>query len=108
MNEPMTVEREKRGGSSGAAPCSASVLELGHANSNDAHCLACGFEMVGGRYVGLCPKCGSHRWYRTRLKKESPMNGIGAGGAQLQGRGRDMASHQTLSPNEKLSEPPTK
>jgi hypothetical protein len=46
---------------------SASVLELGHAKSEDAHCLACGFEMVGGRHVGLCPKCGSDRWYRTRL-----------------------------------------
>ena len=44
-----------------------SVLELGHAKSEDAHCLACGFEMVGGRHVGLCPKCGSDRWYRTRL-----------------------------------------
>ena len=32
--------------------------------ANDAHCLACGFEMLGGQYVGLCPKCGSHRWYR--------------------------------------------
>jgi predicted RNA-binding Zn-ribbon protein involved in translation (DUF1610 family) len=46
---------------------SASVLELGHAKSNDAHCLACGFQMVGGRHVGLCPKCGSDRWYRTTL-----------------------------------------
>lgn len=33
----------------------------------DAHCLACGFEMSDGRYVGLCPQCGSDRWYRTRL-----------------------------------------
>ena len=101
MNEPMTIEREKRGGSSGAAHGSASVLELGHAKSNDAHCLACGFEMVGGRYVGLCPKCGSDRWYRTRLNKQSPKIGLGAGGAQLQGRGRDTASHQTLSPNDR-------
>lgn len=45
----------------------ASVLELEHAKSNDAHCLACGFQMVGGRHVGLCPKCGSDRWYRTTL-----------------------------------------
>src|ERR1039458_10190203 len=43
------------------------MLELGHAKSNDAHCLACGFQMVGGRHVGLCPKCGSDRWYRTTL-----------------------------------------
>ena len=45
----------------------ASVLELSHAKSSDAHCLACGFHLVGGRYVGLCPKCGSERWYRTTL-----------------------------------------
>ena len=50
---------------------SAAVLELGHAKSEDAHCLACGFEMVGGRHVGLCPKCGSDRWYRTRLSPNS-------------------------------------
>jgi hypothetical protein len=23
--------------------------------------------MVGGADVGLCPKCGSERWYKTRL-----------------------------------------
>ena len=85
-------------------PGSATVLELGHAKSNDAHCLACGFEMVGGRYVGLCPKCGSDRWYRTRLNKQSPKR-LGAAGAQMQGRGRDTASQQTLSPNDKLSRP---
>lgn len=68
-------------------------LELGHDKRNDAHCLACGFEMVGGRYVGLCPKCGSDRWHRTRLK-QYPTNGIGATGAQLQGRCRDTASQQ--------------
>lgn len=90
-----------------AAHGSASVLELGHAKSNDAHCLACGFEMVGGRYVGLCPKCGSDRWYRTRLK-QSPKCGLGAAGAQLQGRGRDTASRQTLSPNAPHERPPTK
>ena len=45
----------------------AAVLELGHAKSNDAHCLACGFKMLGGADVGLCPKCGSDRWYKTRL-----------------------------------------
>jgi anaerobic ribonucleoside-triphosphate reductase len=39
---------------------------LDHLRAHDAHCQTCGFEMVGGRYVGLCPKCGSHRWYRTR------------------------------------------
>jgi rubrerythrin len=43
------------------------VLDLGHAKSNDAHCLACGFKMLGGANVGLCPKCGSGRWYRTKL-----------------------------------------
>ena len=37
------------------------------APENDAHCLACGFKMLGGRNVGLCPKCGSDRWFRTRL-----------------------------------------
>ena len=45
----------------------AAVLELGFRKSNDAHCLACGFQMLGGAYVGLCPKCGSDRWYKTRL-----------------------------------------
>lgn len=45
------------------------IDELSHAKSNDAHCLDCGFEMVGGRYVGLCPKCGSDRWYQTRLNQ---------------------------------------
>lgn len=48
------------------------LLEPGHAKSKDARCLSCGFEMVGGRYVGLCPKCGSDRWYRARLNKQSP------------------------------------
>lgn len=46
---------------------SATVLELGHAKATDAHCLACGFQMIGGADVGVCPKCGSDRWYRTRL-----------------------------------------
>jgi DNA-directed RNA polymerase subunit RPC12/RpoP len=45
----------------------AATLELGHAKSEDAHCLGCGFRMLGGADVGLCPKCGSNRWYRTRL-----------------------------------------
>jgi len=57
-----------RAPSSLAAPhASATVLELVHAKSNDAHCLACGFQMLDGANVGLCPKCGSDRWYRTRL-----------------------------------------
>jgi hypothetical protein len=30
---------------------------------------------------------------------QSPKSGLGAAGAQLQGRGRDTASQQTLSPN---------
>jgi predicted RNA-binding Zn-ribbon protein involved in translation (DUF1610 family) len=111
-HSPKEIERIKRiaakmtpaslaQGSLAAPSSSASVLELGHAKSDDAHCLACGFEMVGGRYVGLCPKCGSDRWYRTRLE-QSPKTGLGAGGAQLQGCGRDTASHQTLSPNPEL------
>ena len=45
----------------------AATLELGHAKANDAHCLACGFKMLDGADVGLCPKCGSDRWYKTRL-----------------------------------------
>ena len=45
----------------------ASTLELGHSKANDAHCLACGFKMQGGANVGLCPKCGSNRWYKTRI-----------------------------------------
>ena len=61
--------REPEGDSadSRAAHGSASVVNLGHAKSNDAHCLACGFQMLGGANVGLCPKCGSDRWYKTRL-----------------------------------------
>lgn len=35
--------------------------------STDAHCIACGFEMRGGSDVGRCPKCGSERWYKTRI-----------------------------------------
>jgi hypothetical protein len=46
---------------------SASVLVIGHAKSKDAHCVACGLKMRGGANVGLCPKCGSDRWYKTRL-----------------------------------------
>lgn len=59
--------RRKEQGSLAAPAGSASILELGHAKSNDAHCLACGFRMIGGANVGLCPKCGSDRWYKTRL-----------------------------------------
>lgn len=54
-----------------SAHSEAAVLELGYAKSKDAHCLSCGFQMAGGRYVGLCPKCGSDRWYRTRLTEMS-------------------------------------
>ena len=54
---------------------SATVLELGHAKSNDAHCLACGFQLIGGADVGLCPKCGSDRWYRTRLTPNDELSG---------------------------------
>ena len=45
----------------------AATLNLGYAKSNDAHCLACGFDLKGGANVGRCPKCGSDRWYKTRL-----------------------------------------
>lgn len=99
LGRTLTVAKPEAQGSLAAPSGSASVLELGHAKSNDAHCLACGFEMVGGRYVGLCPKCGSDRWYLTRLE-QSPRIGLGAAGAQLQGRGRDTASQQSLSPND--------
>jgi hypothetical protein len=34
-------------------------------NKDGAHCLDCGFRMVDGANVGLCPKCGSDRWHRT-------------------------------------------
>jgi rubrerythrin len=60
-------EPESDSADSRAAACSASVVNLGYAKSNDAHCLACGFQMLGGANVGLCPKCGSNRWYKTRL-----------------------------------------
>ena len=60
-------EPEGDSADSRAAAGSASILELGHAKSNDAHCLTCGFKMLGGANVGLCPKCGSDRWYKTRL-----------------------------------------
>ncbi len=73
--EPCDCEPERSAGSLERAG-SASVLELGHAKSHDAHCLACGFQMIGGRYVGLCPKCGSDRWYRTKL---TPSVGRAAG-----------------------------
>jgi len=45
------------------APC----LDPRFRKSRDAECLKCGFEMVGGAVVGLCPRCGSSQWYRTRL-----------------------------------------
>ena len=51
-------------------PGLASVLELEYRGSPDAHCLACGFEMLGGASVGLCAKCGSNRWYKTRLDEK--------------------------------------
>lgn len=51
----------------------ASVLELHHRKAKDAHCLACGFKMLGGADVGFCPKCGSYRWYRTRLTTNKPV-----------------------------------
>jgi len=35
---------------------------------SDAQCKACDFQMAGGRYVGLCPKCGSDQWFQTTLK----------------------------------------
>lgn len=50
-----------------SATGSALTLELGFAKCHDAHCLACYFKMKDGAYVGLCPKCGSDRWYKTRL-----------------------------------------
>ncbi len=54
----------------------AAVLELRHAQGDDAHCRDCGCKMVGGRHVGRCPRCGSDRWYRTHLnitnKEERP------------------------------------
>jgi DNA-directed RNA polymerase subunit RPC12/RpoP len=45
----------------------AAILDLGHAKSKDAHCTQCGFKLVGGANVGLCPRCGSQRWYKTSL-----------------------------------------
>lgn len=40
------------------------------------------------------------------LDQQSPMNGLGAAGAQLQGRGRDTTSQQTLSPNSGINRNP--
>ena len=67
-------EPESDSADSRAAACSASILEIGHAKNNDAHCLACGFRMIGGANVGLCPKCGSDRWYKTRLTPNSELS----------------------------------
>lgn len=39
------------------------------ARAADAYCRACGFKMVGGADVGLCPKCGSPRWFKADDKK---------------------------------------
>jgi len=36
----------------------------------DANCQDCGFRMTGGANVGLCPKCGSSRWFKTCLTQE--------------------------------------
>ena len=57
-----------------AAAQTVSNTQAKNAKSKDAHCLACGFQMVGGRYVGLCPKCGSDRWYRTTLTPNAKLN----------------------------------
>ena len=35
------------------------------ARGADAYCGACGFKMVGGADVGLCPKCGGPRWFKA-------------------------------------------
>lgn len=61
---------------------SATVLELGNAKAQDAHCLACGFQMLGGADVGLCPKCGSDRWYRTRLTLNAEIRHGGPDGSK--------------------------
>src|SRR5215510_6311853 len=64
LGRNLTVDKPEAQGSLAAPSGSASVLELGHAKSNDAHCLHCGFQLRGGANVGLCPKGGSGRWYR--------------------------------------------
>jgi rubrerythrin len=46
---------------------SADVLELSLAHCKNGRCWSCGFGMIGGADVGLCPKCGSNRWYKTQL-----------------------------------------
>ena len=48
-------------------PNTAATLELVQAQSKDAHCLECRFKMKGGADIGLCPNCGSFRWYKTTL-----------------------------------------
>jgi hypothetical protein len=53
MNEPMTMEREKRGGSSGAAHGSADNLRL----SNDAKIRACNFFHAMQKHMGDCDEC---------------------------------------------------
>ena len=35
------------------------------ARAADAYCRNCGFKMVGGADVGLCPKCGGPRWFKA-------------------------------------------
>jgi len=46
--------------------------DCGKLATQDAHCLACGFELVGGANVGLCPKCGSANWYLGRRRPVDP------------------------------------
>jgi Zn finger protein HypA/HybF involved in hydrogenase expression len=54
------------------------TLEIGFAKSRDAHCMACGFQMIGGAEVGLCPRCGSERWYKINLKLCADLIKVGA------------------------------
>ena len=89
MSEPMSNGSETRGGSCAPAPCSA----------------------IYGRTHKIIKRTGSLVWVEYRGDRfavphcdveeldQSPIR-LGVAGAQMQGRGRDMASQQTLSPND--------
>lgn len=44
--------------------------------SPDAYCASCTFTLQGGSNVGLCPRCGSSKWYRTDLTTQKATQGL--------------------------------
>ena len=96
MNKPETLSAE-RGAGSVQRPCSAWVYSGPHYGRKHKVLGRRGsiveVEYRGDRFA--VPYCD--------LEYESPKSGLGAGDAQMQGRGRDTANHQTLSPNDPSS-----